>query len=95
MAKFMSQKNFKFINATGAMMHCNSLMMWYATRNLLCTSRMDLENKRIELTVYIKDLSEPLNKNLYTYKELSSFTTWSEARKEAVTIRTANFYFEY
>lgn len=56
---------------------------------------MDLENKRIELTVYIKDLSEPLNKNLYTYRELSSFTTWSEARKEAVTIRTATFYFNY
>lgn len=95
MANVMSKKNFKFINATGAMMHCNSLMMWYATRNLLCTSRMDLENKRIELTVFIKDLTEPLNKNLYTYRELSSFTTWSEARKEAITIRTATFYFNY
>lgn len=76
-------------------MHCNSLMMWYATRKLLCTSRMDLANHRIELTVYLKDLIEPLNKGLYTFRELNSFTTWSEVRKEAVTIRTATFYFEY
>ena len=95
MANVMSKKTHKFNNAASAMTQCNALMMQYATRNLLCTSRIDLENKRIELTVFIKDLTEPLNKNLYTYRELSSFTAWSEERNEAITIRTATFYFEY
>lgn len=95
MATVMSKKNYKFNNAASAMTQCNSLIMWYATRKLLCTSRMDLANNRVELTVYIKDLTEPLNKKLYTYRELNSFTTWSEVRKEAVTIRTATFYFNY
>lgn len=95
MALVMSKKMHKFSDAYSAMTHCNMLMIWYATRRLLCTSRMDLANNRVELTVYLKDLTEPLNKNLYTYRELSSFTTWSEARKEAVTIRTATFYFNY
>lgn len=95
MAYVMSKESYTFNNSASAMTHCNALMMKYATRNLLCTSRMDLESKRIELTVYIKDLTEPLNKGIYTYRELSSFTTWSEARKEAITIRTATFYFNY
>ena len=95
MANVMSKKNYKFSNAASAMTQCNMLMLWYATRNLLCTSKMNLENKSVELTVYIKDLMEPLNKNLYTYRELNSFTTWSEVRKEAITIRTATFYFNY
>lgn len=95
MAIVMSKKNYKFNNAASAMTQCNSLMMWYATRKLLCTSRIDLANYRVELTVFIKDLTEPLNKKLYTYRELSSFTTWSESRKEAITIRMATFYFNY
>lgn len=95
MATIMSKKNYKFNNAASAMTQCNALMMWYATRKLLCTSRMDLSNNRVELTVYIKDLTEPLNKKLYTYRELNSFTTWSEVRNEAITIRTATFYFNY
>ena len=95
MANVMSKKNYKFNNAASAMTQCNSLIMWYAIRNLLCTSTIDLEHKRIELNVFIKDLTEPLNKKLYTYRELRSFTTWSEQQKEVITIRTANFYFEY
>ena len=95
MATVKSKKNYKFNNAASAMTQCNSLIMWYAIRNLLCTSTINLENKKIELTVFIKDLTEPLNKKLYTYRVLDSFTTWSEAQKEAVTIRTATFYFEY
>ena len=95
MAFIMSKKNYNFNNAASAMTQCNALMMQYATRNLLCTSRMDLKNKTIELTVYIEDLTEPLNKGLYTYRELSSFTTWSESRNKAITIRTATFYFNY
>lgn len=95
MARVMSKKLYKFNNAQSAMFHCNTLMIWYATRKLLCTSKMNLANKTIELTVYIEDLTEPLNKNLYTYRELNSFTTWSEIRKEAVRIRTAIFYFNY
>lgn len=95
MANVMSKESYTFSNSARAMAHCNALMMQYATRNLLCTSRMDLENKRIELTVFIKDLTEPLNKGLYTYRELNSITTWSEARKKAITIRTATFYFNY
>ena len=95
MATIMSKKNYKFSDARSAMAHCNTLMMWYASRGLLCTSTMNLKNNRIELTVYIEDLTEPLNKNLYTYRELHSFTTWSESRKEAITIRTALFCFNY
>lgn len=95
MANVMSKRNYKFNDVSSAMSHCNALMMWYATRKLLCTSRMDLSNYKIELTVHIEDLTEPLNKGLYTYRELHSFTTWSEVRKEAITIRTATFYFNY
>lgn len=95
MAFVMSKKKYDFKDVRSAMTHCNSLMMWYATRKLLCTSKMNLLYNRIELTVYIKDLTEPLNKGLYTYRELYSFTTWSEERKEAITIRTATFYFNY
>lgn len=95
MATIFSKKNYKFNNAQSAMFHCNSLQMWYATRKLLCTSKMNLANKSIELTVYITDLTEPLNKNLYTYRELHSFTTWNEVRKEVIIIRTATFYFNY
>lgn len=95
MVKVMSKKNYKFGNASNAMQHCNSLMMWYATRKLLCSSRMNLANNTIELTVHIDDLTEPLNKGLYTYRELNSFTTWSDVGKEAIRIRTATFYFNY
>lgn len=95
MANVMSKMNYKFKNVRSAMSHCNTLMQWYATRNLLCTSKMNLLYNMIELTVYIEDLTEPLNKGLYTYRELNSFTTWSDTRKEAITIRTATFYFNY
>lgn len=95
MVTVMSKKNYKFNNAASAMTQCNSLIMWYAIRNLLCTSRIDLATNTIELTVFFKDLTEPLNKKLYTYRELKSHTYWSETRKEAVRVRTATFYFNY
>ena len=95
MATVMSKKNYKFSDARSAMSHCQALQMWYATRSLLCTSTMNLPNRRIELTVYIKDLTEPLTKNLYTYRELNSFTTWSETQKKVIRIRAAIFYFNY
>lgn len=95
MANVMSKKNFKFNDVKLAMSLCNTLMTEYATRNLLCTSKMNLPTRTIELTVYFDDLTEPLNKGIYTYRELYSFSTWSEARKEAIRIRTATFYFNY
>lgn len=95
MATIFSKKNYKFNNASSAMQHCNSLMMWYATRKLLCTSRMNLATDTIELTVHLNDLTEPLKKGLYTYRELHSQTYWSDVRKEAIRIRTATFYFNY
>lgn len=92
-----SDENEKFVNGTAAIMACQMIQMYYAQQNNLTTNSINLENGRVELTVYFdKTTVANLPKSyLYTKKVISSHEYWSDVLKKNHRVRVINYYFKF
>lgn len=97
MITITSEENEKFINETAAIMACQLVQMFYAQQKYLTTNTIDLETKKVELTVHYENLIVPtLPKGYqYTTKKLRSLQYWSNVSNNYERVRCIDYEFKF
>lgn len=94
---FTSEKNRPFVNAATALLAMQNIQYLAANLGYLTCSRINLETKSIELSIHFKgaNLLQLPKGYLYTYREITSLTYYSDASKQVERVRVIDYYFEY
>lgn len=81
----------------GAMHQFQEVQLYYANLGYLTTSTICKKNNKIELCIHFDKftLPRPHSYSVYSYKELTSHTYWSEYDNKSVRVRCCTYYFEY
>lgn len=97
MIKITSEESEKFINETVAIKACQMVQMFYAQQNYLTTNSINLQNKRVELTVYFDNLTVPTIPKGYSYttKKITSHQYWSNVTNNFERVRCIDYEFKY
>lgn len=71
--------------------------LYFIQAGFLTTSSVNLENKRIELTVYFELPNYPTIPQGYNYsrREIKSHSYFSEVDNKPIYVRTMDLYFKY
>ena len=97
MIEITSEENEKFINEIAAIMACQMVQMFYAQQNYLTTNSINLQNKRVELTVHFDNLTVPTTPKGYQYttKKITSHQYWSNVTNNFERVRCIDYEFKY
>jgi len=86
-----------FFNAETAIIAMQALQNYLAVKGYLVNSRINLEQKIIELTAYFDGANVPTLPSgyRYTWKDISIHSYYSEVNGREVWIRKIDYHFEF
>lgn len=92
-----TDKQAEFLNAATAIMALQALQMLYTLQGYLTYSHINVSNGCVELTIYFEGKPFPKLPQgyLYTRREITSFTYWSNQCRKLERIRRVIFRFEF
>lgn len=87
----------KFPTFDGAMYHFQEIQLYYANLGYLTTSTICKRINKIELCIHFDEftLPRPHSASVYSYRELTSHTYWSEYDNKSVRVRCCTYYFDF
>lgn len=87
----------KFPTEDGAIYQFQEMQQFYGNLGYLTTSTIHLKNHKIELCIHFDNftLPRPHSASVYSYRELTSHTYWSEYDKKSVRVRCCTYFFEF